>query len=182
MPVANLSQLTAQYNNHRTEIKEYFVHLPKLINDFPYEVALAYAFSRVERAQRRALYCGIVKKYSANSDLTDEVTRNLYLSREEFLRLFEQIFESTPSAGTLKLLKDAEQIRDKGIHGKEPTNSEMRTALKNILDYATQFDDYVHSKLGFRPFGNLRGFKGRAENIDKKTTRLILKGLGLKIQ
>lgn len=183
MSIANYKQLISEYDSHRKGIKEYFEHLPKLINSgFPYDVSLAYAFSRVERAHRRTLYCGIVKKFSANSSLTDDITRNLYLKREEFLGLFKSIFGVDIDPAILKHLKDAERIRDKGVHGKDPTDAEMREALKEVLDYSSEFDDYVFSLAEFRPFGDLRGFKGRAENMDKETTKLILIGLGFRIQ
>lgn len=183
MPIANYKQLVAEYESHRKEIKIYFAHLPELIKKgFPYEVPLAYAFSRVERAHRRTLYCGIVKKFSANSDLTDDVTRHLYLKRDEFLELFRSVFGVDLDTVILTHLQDAERIRDKGVHGKDPTDAEMREALKEVLEYSTQFDDFVFRIAGFRPFGDLRGFKGRAENMDKETTRLILKGLGFRLQ
>jgi hypothetical protein len=52
------------------EIKKYFEHVPKLMNaDMPYDIALAYLFSRIERAHRLTLYCGVTKLYSANSEL-----------------------------------------------------------------------------------------------------------------
>jgi hypothetical protein len=119
MPIANRKQLIAEYDSHPEEIRKYYEELPKLIDaGFPFDVALAYAFSRVERAHRRTLYCGIVKKFSVNSNLTDDVTRNLYLKREEFLELFASVFGANVDPAILRLLRDAERIRDKGIHGK----------------------------------------------------------------
>jgi hypothetical protein len=173
MAIANYKQLITEYDSHRKEIKSYFAHLPELIE---------YVFSRVERAHRRTLYCGIVKKFSTDSDLTDEITRNLYLKRDEFLDLFKAIFGVDLDPSISKHLQDAERIRDKGVHGKEPTDAEMREAMKEVLQYSTDYDDFVLRLAGFRPFGDLRGFKGRAENIDKETTKLILKGLGFKLQ
>ena len=40
-------------------------------------------------------------------------------------------------------------------------------------------NDWVYQAAGVRPFGDKRGFKGRAEALDKSTTRWILKGMGL---
>lgn len=165
------------------EIKSYFECLPDLIKDsYPYDVSLAYMFSRVERAHRRTLYCGIVKKYSANSELTDEVTRKLFISREEFQVLFKNVFGKEIDKGILNILQKAEKVRDKGMHGKDPSDSEIRNAINELLTYSNEFNDFVHKLSGFKPFGSLRGFKGRAENMDKETTRLILKGLEFKIQ
>ena len=55
------------YESQPQEVQTYFCHLSALIGaDMPYDVALAYLFSRVERAHRRTLYCGITKLYAAN--------------------------------------------------------------------------------------------------------------------
>lgn len=49
------------YNSCSSGVQRYFEHLPKLLDEFPLNVALAYAFSRLELAQNMALYCGVVK-------------------------------------------------------------------------------------------------------------------------
>ena len=33
----------------------------------------------------------------------------------------------------------------------------------------------------FRPFGDLRGFKGRGQPLERTTTRWVLKGMGMGI-
>ena len=183
MPVANYKQLLDIYDAHTPEIQKYFEHLPRLLKDsYPYEIVVAYLFSGTERAHRRTLYCGIVKRFSANSGLTDEITRSLYLTREDFLSIFKAVFGTSIDDTLLALLRSAEKVRDKGIHGKDPTDAEMREAIKEILDYAHGFNEQVNRLMEFRPFGDLRGFKGRAENMDIDTTKLVLKGLGLRVQ
>lgn len=48
----------------------------------------------------------------------------------------------------------------------------------DILDYATGFNDFVYGIAGLRPFGQLKGFKGRAASLEKSTSRWVLRGVG----
>jgi len=38
-------------------------------------------------------------------------------------------------------------------------------------------NEFVFQIAGFKPFGSLKGFKGRAEPLDKATTKWLLKGM-----
>ena len=59
------------------------------------------------------------------------------------------------------------------------TPKEAREGLTSVLDFATEFNDFVSSLAGFRPFGKLRGYKGRKKPLPKATTRWILRGMGI---
>ncbi len=61
------------------------------------------------------------------------------------------------------------------------SDADMRRAIHDVFEYAKAFNTVVDGLGQFKPFGDLRGFKGRGVNLDKKTTRLILKGIGLKV-
>ena len=43
------------------EIKVYFKHLPRLAEEFPWDVSIGYLFSLVELAHNMTIYCGVVK-------------------------------------------------------------------------------------------------------------------------
>ena len=75
----------------------------------------------------------------------------------------------------------AEEIRDKVMHGKTTTDKEKREALASIIEYAERFNALVSGIAAFRPFGDLRGFKGRGQSLDKSTSRWLLKGMGFPI-
>ena len=64
------------------------------------------------------------------------------------------------------------------MQGKQATAANLRKAIHDVFEYAKEFNNLVSSLEGFKPFGDLRGFKGRRENMDKNSTRWILKGLG----
>lgn len=171
------------YESQPDELKKYFGHLSLLINaDMPYDIALAYLFSRVERAHRRSIYCGVIRRYSANSELTDEIVRKEHLTRDGFKQLFKVIFDAEFPEALAELIGHAEDMRDTGMHGGETTESQMRQAIHDIFEYAKLFNAVVYELAGFTPFGDLRGFKGRQENLDKATTRMILKGIGFSIR
>ena len=52
---------------------------------------------------------------------------------------------------------------------------DMRTAVYRLIEYSELFNDFTFQLAGFKPFGNLRGFKGRAEPLNKTTTKWLLK-------
>jgi hypothetical protein len=171
------------YDAQPAEIQRYFEHLPKLISaDMPYDIALAYMFARVERAHRMTLYCGIVKRYAANSELTSHVVRKQYITRDSFKRLFAAVFGQDYPDALAALVEHAEEMRDTGMHGGDTAEPQMRQAIHDVFEYAQQFNALVTGIAGFQPFGDLRGFKGRGENLDKDTTRFVLKGIGLDVR
>ena len=180
---ANYKQVKRLHSALAPTIQRYVEHFPKLITaDLPFEVAVAYLFQRVERAHRKALYCGIVKTHAANSELTDKIIQREYLTRESFDRLFLTIFKAPIPDPIKKLLTDAEEIRDIAMHGRETDDPALRKAIKDVLEYLEQFNAHMKATAGFEPCGDLRGFKGRLENLDAETTKWILKGLGFSIR
>ena len=54
-------------------------------------------------------------------------------------------------------------------------------AIQDIFVYLKEFNEFVFNQAGFEPCGDLRGFTGRTEKLDKATTRWIPRGLGFKI-
>jgi hypothetical protein len=113
--------------------------------------------------------------------LTDQVIRKEYLTRDKFKALFRSIFGKEYPDTLKALIEHAEDMRDTGMHGHATTQPDMRKAIHDVFAYAQQFNAYVEGIAAFKPFGDLRGFKGRAENLDKTTTRWILKGIGFTI-
>lgn len=168
-----------RYNNSTEKVKGYFDQLPALVNGgFPYEVCLAYLFLRLEKAQNRALYCGVVKRHRASGEMADKAINSQHLTRDGFLKLYETVFGKAVPQATLKLVKKAEKIRDKVIHGKTVSDSDVRESLVDVIAYAESLNEELYTVAGFEPFGNLRGFKGRGASLDNTTSRWLLKGLG----
>lgn len=138
-------------------------------------------FLRTEKAQNRALYCGVVKLHCADSTVADAAVNCQYLTRDGFLALYKNVFGHPLSAATSAKIKDAEKIRDRVVHGKAVSDPDLRQAIVEVLEYAAAMNTDINSIAGFKPFGDLRGFKGRAQGLAKPTTRWLLKGLGFAI-
>lgn len=68
------------------------------------------------------------------------------------------------------------------VHGKAVTDTELRSAIADVLDYAVLFNADVDAAAGFKPFGDMRGFKGRADSLDKRTTKWVMRGLGFGVK
>ena len=164
------------------DVMRYFEHLPNLIKDYPWEVALSYVFWRVELAQTNSIYCGIVKLQSAESSLARKAVNESRRSRSQFKEKFDMVFGKPVKATLSTKLGHAEKVRDRVIHGKEVKDEVKREAVLDILEFAEGFNSFVSSLAGFKPFGDLRGYKGRGKPMDKSTTRWILKGMGFDIR
>lgn len=167
-----------QFNQSTSDIQAYFDHLPSLLEKYPWDVSLAYVFTRIELVKHMTIYCGIVKLHRADADLVWKTLEGEHMSRKQFKVFFQTVFGKPIKATVLKRLEQAENVRDRVVHGKEPRDNEIRKAMVDIIDFAEQFNEFVESLAGFRPFGDLRGFKGRAQPLDKATTRWLLKGMG----
>jgi len=79
----------------------------------------------------------------------------------------------------IQKLRFAEGVRDKAVHGKVIVEADARTALVDVLDYAVELNKFVDGIAGFKPCGDMRGFKGAGQPLARATTRWLLKGLGL---
>lgn len=167
------------YKSMPERVRKYFAHVPSLAKDYPWEVCIAYQFGRMELAHNMAIYCGIVKLHRAFPALARTAVEQHHMTRPEFQRLYETVFGAKLTKPVRDLIDEAESIRDKIMHGKTITDAQMRKAVVDILKYAKAVNDRTNDLGGIQPFGDLRGFKGRAASLDRSTTRWILKGIGL---
>lgn len=167
-----------KFRHTPSEIQRYFQHLPKLAEQFPWDVCLAYLFSRVELAHSMALYCGAVKLHRVNPALARLAIENTHITRERFGELFTAVFRQPLKKDVTDLIGEAQEVRNRIMHGKAVTEGNKRKATVDVLRYGRAFNDSVDQMAGLRPFGDLRGFKGRATALDKPTSRWVLKGIG----
>lgn len=167
------------------EVREFFPDVPALIDSgFSLDILLAYLFFRLEQGQRQTLYCGARKLHKTESTLTWQAIDTHDLTRAGFKELFKTIYGFAPRKTAGDCLTDAEAIRDRLMHGKGLADKDKREAISKVMHYAKEINHLIAEtkSLGFRPFcGDLRGFIGRLESLDKSTTRWILKGMGFTI-
>ena len=118
MSIASYKAVLNHFAAAPVEVRQYFVHLPELVKQFPWEVSVAYQFVLVERAQNRALYGGAAKLHRAHADVAYSVIGTLYITRPSFLKYYEAIFGHQLPVATVNKLKFAESVRDSTVHGK----------------------------------------------------------------
>jgi hypothetical protein len=176
---ANYQQVLQSFKATPKEVQEYFPSFEKLVKDYPWDVSVSYVFSRVEAAKHSAIYCGIVKLHWTESTITRAMIDKDHMSRGRFRDLFNVVFGKKIKKELLDKLSEAEDIRDKIAHGKKSTDAQARKALKDIFEFATEFNEFVQEIAGFKPFGKLQGFKGRKESLPKETTHWVLRGMGI---
>ena len=179
MAVKSVRGLLNRYKAAPAGVREYFRHLPGLVRDYPLSVCLSYVFAQVELAHNMTLYCGVVKLHQADATLTRAALHKQRMSRREFRDKFKTVFGKPPPKRIWGRLTEAERVRDNVMHGKTSSDHDKRNAIAAVLEYADDFNQFVYRLAEFRPFGDLRGFKGRGASLEPKTTRWILKGMGL---
>ena len=159
------------------EIQDYFTPSTELIENYPWQVVLAYMFSCIEMAHNMALYCGVVKLHRADSEVAWSAINSLHITRQGYRDLYKTIFGKPLKKEIIRKIAEAEKIRDNVMHGKDVTQAEMRTAVLRLIEYSELFNEFTFKLAGFKPLGSLKGFKGRAEPLNKSTTMWILKGM-----
>lgn len=176
---ANYKQVQRQYEALPAAVRNYFDSFPGLLTDYPWEVSVAYVFSRIEYLKNQTIYCGLLRLHHTEREVTRRLIDRDHMTRGRFRELFEIVFDKPLNKPLLAKLSEAESLRDKTMHGKPWTAAEARKALSDIFEFVCEFDDLVHELAGFHPVGDLRGFKGRGKALSKETTRWVLKGMGI---
>ena len=69
------------------------------------------------------------------------------------------------------------KLETKTVHGKDVNEAAFRQAVVDVIDYAVLLDHQTQTIAQFKPFGDMRGFKGAKQPLEKTTTRWLLRGL-----
>lgn len=160
-------------------LKAYLPHFKSLAKDYPWEVSISYLFAQTELAQNMTVYGAVVKLHRVDSTIARSTVDGHHMTRNRFRDLYKIIIDKEISDEAIKSATEAEKIRDRILHGKIVSDSDKRKAVVSILQYAELLNEQVFNDAGFRPFGSMQGFKGRAGSLDKSTSRWVLTGMGL---
>ncbi len=169
------------FDTFNEDVKAFFSEFGPLVeSDFTLQVILSYTFFRIEQGQHVTLFCGARKLHKTDADLTWQAIDSQHMTRDSFQRYFANIFGVALPGDVREIITPAETTRDRLMHGKTVSEPLLRDAISRTLHYADQLNRFLETcNVGFRPFcGDLRGFVGRLESLDKSTSRWILKGMG----
>ena len=180
MAPSGYKALLYEFNDLPKEIREYFEYADDLIENGRYDILIAYLFQKVEAAQNMALYCGMVKLHRVDTNIAWAALDRQHMTREYFRNMVDSIFGKKLPKKTVEIIEDAEKIRDKIMHGKNASGKDKRQAISDIFRYAKLLNDFCEAEARFKPFGKLKGFKGRAKALEPSASRLVAKGLGFK--
>ena len=161
------------------QTKNYLSGIETLLdNPGTFNVALAFAFMKVEEGQHRALKCGLIRLHKCNSAKVDDALGKQHFTRAYFKAIFKNVFGEDVNKSALELIGKAEKVRDKLIHGKGADSPSLREAIADAFDYIGALGKQVETKTGKNPFGDLRGLAGKAALMDEVPSFWLLKGLG----
>ena len=170
--ISTADKIKKNFDAQEQGFQKYFVLLKELLEKISSpEPALAYCFQRIEFAQRNGLYALLMREYRTDSDLSWQVVDRLDVTRISGKRL--------PS--NLKLIiQPAESVRDDITHGRTKSKAEINKAILNCIEYAEALNAAFNNQVGFKPIGDLRGVTSKRgkPQLDKKISRVVLKGLG----
>ena len=110
------------------------------------------------------LYCGVVKLHKVDATLGRKAVEAKHVTRQRFGELFETIYGKKVRASISKKLEDASKIRDKVLHGKKTTPKELRTAVVEVIDYASEFNNLLSQSQVFALSESLRDSKDAASH------------------
>jgi len=160
-------------------VREYFQPIPALLEEHPWEVSMAFAFSLLERALNTMLYAGTVKLHKAHHQVAHRFVDRHRITRKNFPKLFRNVFGVAVPPEPAANLRAAERFRDRVMHGKDTEDRDKRFALVAVLDYAERMNEFVDQRAGFKPFSNdRRGYTGARAALDESTTAWLMRGLG----
>jgi hypothetical protein len=179
VPVLRTAGILRLFESLPENLQNYLRHFPGLACDYPWDVSISYLFAQTELAQNMIVYGGVVKLHRVDSAIAKSTVDSHHMTRSRFRELYKIIIAKNISAEAIENAKDAEKIRDRLLHGKRVSDADKRKAVISILNYAHLLNEQVFEDAGFRPFGSMQGFKGRATSLDKSTSKWVLTGMGL---
>lgn len=172
--------LQKQFEELPAETKGYLRKLESLLDGAnKYDIALAYVFMKLEEGHHRALKCGLVRLHKCRSSKADEALQKQHFTRPYFRTVFNNVIGKKVPKAALEALARAEATRDKQIHGKAVSGSELRDGISDAIEYISAIGEFVEKRTGKNPFGDLRGLAGRTKLLDATTSYWVLKGVGL---
>lgn len=161
------------------EVKSFFDPLSNLVENYSWEVSIGYLFTRVEQAHNHLLRGAAVKMHSVNASTADRFVDGCHITRKEFSRLYKNVVGRSIPARSVKLLSDAEKIRDRVVHGKRVVPRDQRMAIVYIVEYAESINAEIQKRAKFSPFKyDQRGYVGRKATLPESTSAWVMKGLG----
>lgn len=175
---ASYKGVIKHYEGCPDTISAYFNNFRRLVEEFQYEVAVAYCFLKLEQGYNRTLYGGSRKMRQVHTDIATSILDKQHLTREGFLDLYKNVYGKALPDQVVQKIKFSEKIRDRIIHGKKVEDKDAKKCLVDILDFSKELEAEVRSIASFSPFGDMRGLTGQSKSLDKSTSRWVMKGLG----
>lgn len=162
-------------------VQRHFPHLTDVLDGkMPLEIPIAYLFLNIELACNRSLYGGVVRLHRVDSTFARRIIHKQHLTREGFRDLFFSVFGEHPAGQDL--IERAEKIRDKVIHGKKVDASALRECIGDALDFCSELHTQVQRIANLTPFADMRGFTARRDQLDPRTSKWVMKGMGFGVR
>ena len=176
----NYAALKKIYDALESDEKSYLIKLEPLLSDAKnYEIALAYCYMKLEEGHHRALKCGLIRIHACDARKVDEYLQKQHFTNKTYNSVFKNIIGTSIPSKAQSVHSDAQEIRNKIIHGKSVSSPDLRSAIYYSLEYMRIVGELVKKKTGKNPYGNLQGLAGTKKLLPAKSTIWMLKGFGI---
>ena len=132
-----------------SNVQKFYSSLNELIEEYVYEVSIAYGFLLLERAQNTTIYCGLVKNHGVDREIAQSAVDGEHFTRKRFRDMYGSVLGKKIPESTVEIILFSEKVRDKIMHGKSVTDADMRKCLANLFRYSDALNDLTHNISGF---------------------------------
>jgi hypothetical protein len=166
-----------QFGDLPDEVQNHLKDFRFLLEKPSLEAALAYLFMMIEQGRYRAIKCVLVRKLKCDSSIIDKMLADQQLTRKSFGAIIKKLVSVDLSKGDFASLGKAESVRERAIHGRKPSQADLRQALSDGLKFISAFGQAIRKKTEKNPFGNLQGLTSRSKMLNKDQTKWIVLGV-----
>ncbi len=178
-----------QYHELEPPIHRYFSSIPYFAdelyrNKHILNMVIFYLFMRVERAQSRMVQSVLIERFNLEKDVVKKEVPFLYLTRPQFVKLYEILANTPLDDKIIALGEDAQKIRNKIVHGDYPDvePKEKEDICSFIFKYADLLNKQAKHDFLFEPFGKERDFNETDDVMSKTQSKKEIKKIKKKLE
>ena len=166
-----------QYRALPDDVQSHLGKLPDLLEGRDLDLILAYLFMMIEQGRYRSIKCVLIRTFKCKTSVVDDLLADRAFSRSSFRSCIKSIAGIDVSSGEMKVLSNAEEVRDTIMHGRKASDDRKRQAIFDCLTFIHHFGEKIRKKTTKNPFATLQGLAGNAKPLSEPQSRWIVRGI-----